>query len=172
MFQQTELFKKCISIILISEGGFTLNPIDSGNWTGPNCTGELKGTKYGIAARFFPYLDIKNLTYQQARQIYFEKYYLPMNLSGIHDELSVLQIFDFGINAGKGNAIRTAQRIVNVRADGLIGLITTNAINHFNNFSTAYIQRRKEYYQKLVTQKPQYKIFLTGWLNRVDHTHF
>ena len=172
MIPYTELFKKCIEVILISEGGFTLNPVDSGNWTGPNCTGELKGTKYGIAARFFPHLDIKNLTVEQARRIYFEKYYLRMNLQGIHDELAVLQMFDFGINAGKGIAIRTAQRIVNVKADGLCGQITTEAINHFPNFSAAYIQRRLEYYKKLVDQKPQYKIFYKGWTNRVFHTHF
>ena len=172
MIPYTELFKKCIEIILVSEGGFTLNPIDSGNWTGPNCTGQLKGTKYGIAARFFPYLDIKNLTVEKARRIYFEKYYLPMNLQGIHDELAVLHIFDFGINAGKGIAIRTAQRIVNVKSDGLCGPMTTKAINDFPNFSSAYIQRRLEYYKKLVEQKPQYKIFLKGWTNRVFNTHF
>lgn len=172
MLQQTELFKKCISIILTSEGGFTLNPVDSGNWTQPNCTGILKGTKYGIAARFFPNLDIKNLTLNQARQIYFEKYYLPMNLEGIHDELSVLHIFDFGINAGKGIAIRTAQRIVNVRPDGLVGAFTTKAINNFPNFSSAYISKRLEYYKNLVIQKPRYKIFLKGWINRVNNTHF
>ena len=172
MITQTELFKKCISVILISEGGFTLNPIDSGNWTGPNCTGELKGTKYGIAARFFPYLDIKNLTLNQARQIYFEKYYLPMNLEGIHDQFAILHIFDFGINAGKGIAIRTAQRIVGAKADGIMGKMTTEAINKFHNFSTAYIMKRKEYYVNLVNQKPQYKIFLKGWLNRVEKTKF
>ena len=48
--------KKVISVVLLNEGGFQKHPKDPGNWTGPNCTGELIGTKYGIAARYFHHL--------------------------------------------------------------------------------------------------------------------
>jgi lysozyme family protein len=46
-----DLFEKCITVVLLHEGGYVNNPSDYG--------GE---TKYGIAKRFFPQEDIKNLT--------------------------------------------------------------------------------------------------------------
>ncbi len=52
------------------EGKFTDNPKDDGNWTGgKQGRGELKGTKYGIAAKSYPHLDIKNLTLDEATAI-------------------------------------------------------------------------------------------------------
>ena len=52
-------FDSAFTIILGSEGGYVNDPRDSG--------GE---TKYGIAKKFYPNLDIKNLTVEQAKAIY------------------------------------------------------------------------------------------------------
>jgi lysozyme family protein len=53
------------------EGGFTLNPKDSGNWTGGKIgVGELKGSNFGISAAAYPKLDIKNLTREKVRPLY------------------------------------------------------------------------------------------------------
>jgi len=57
-------------------GGWTINPNDPGNWTGGRKgVGQLKGTKYGIAANTYPDLDIKNLTLEQADAIYIRDYW-------------------------------------------------------------------------------------------------
>lgn len=57
-------------------GGWTINPNDPGNWTGgKRGVGQLKGTKYGIAANTYPNLDIKNLTMAQADAIYVRDYW-------------------------------------------------------------------------------------------------
>lgn len=57
-------------------GGWTINPNDPGNWTGGRKgVGQLKGTKYGIAANTYPHLDIKNLTMAQADAIYIRDYW-------------------------------------------------------------------------------------------------
>lgn len=57
-------------------GGWTINPNDPGNWTGgKKGVGELKGTKWGIAANTYPNLDIKNLTREQADAIYLRDYW-------------------------------------------------------------------------------------------------
>ena len=59
------------------EGNYTDNPEDHGNWTGgKKGVGELKGTKYGISAASYPHLDIRNLTMQQADDIYYRDYWL------------------------------------------------------------------------------------------------
>lgn len=58
------------------EGDYSDTPEDHGNWTGGRKgVGELKGTKYGISAGSYPHLDIRNLTMQQADDIYFRDYW-------------------------------------------------------------------------------------------------
>lgn len=58
------------------DGGWTINPNDPGNWTGGRKgVGQLKGTKYGIAANTYPDLDIKNLTREAADIIYVRDYW-------------------------------------------------------------------------------------------------
>jgi len=168
----TKLFDKCIDVVLMHEGGFTDNPNDLGNWIGGYKTGKLVGTKYGIAARFFPWIDIPNLTTEGAKAIFYWFYWRRMDLDGINDEFAVLHIFDFGVNAGKRRAVRTAQRLVGVRADGVMGPITKRAINHYRgNFGVDYKHARREYYKYIATKRDNH-IFLRGWLRRVDKTKF
>jgi len=182
-----EFSKKCISAVLLNEGGFQKIPSDPGNWTGPNCTGELIGTKYGIAARYFYQLyDIPNLTLQDAIEIYYAFWWLKMKLWGINDDELVLQVFDFGVNAGKSRSIRTLQRVVGCTPDGICGPITKGRTNLFrpiikvengNEITyTAYDlfkSARKAYYIDLANRKPQMKDpWLNVWLNRIEHTHF
>lgn len=155
------LFAKCIGVVLKHEGGYVNDPDDWG--------GE---TKYGIAKRFFPDEDIKNLTIERAKHLYFRYYWIPMNLEGICREASALEIFDFGVNAGKRRAIRTAQRICGVTPDGHVGPVTTNAINNYDgDFVQDYKHSRRVYYEYIATKRNNHK-FLNGWLNRVDSTHF
>jgi lysozyme family protein len=176
------LFEKCISIILKNEGGFQNDPADIGNFT---VNGVLRGTKYGISARIFPNLDIKNLTEDQAKNIYFKYYWQPMNLEGIKDELLTLHIFDHAINCGKGTAIRMIQRLVETKADGIIGPVTKLAINEYKPISRVvngygllstlaehYIYARYCYYSELVIRRPMAKRYLKGWHNRIEKTHF
>ena len=166
------LFSKCIPVILKHEGGYQNNPNDLGNWVGGYKTGKLVGTKYGIAARFFPDEDIPNLSEERAKQLYFRYYWIPMNLDGICREASALEIFDFGVNAGKRRAIRTAQRICGVTADGVVGPVTTNAINNYDgDFVQDYKHSRRVYYEWIAEKRDNYE-FLQGWLNRVDNTKF
>lgn len=163
------LASKCIEVILKNEGGFQNNPNDTGNYV----NGILVGTKYGIAAKYFPNEDIPNLTIERAKEIYFKKYWKPLKLEEVISNETCLQIFDMAVNAGKSRAVKLAQKLVGVPADGKMGPITRNAINIYSpNFTEAYKLKRKEYYTRLSDRKPSYKVFLKGWLRRVDHTKF
>lgn len=127
----------------------------------------------GIAKKFYPELDIKNLTRDQAVAIYFRDYWTPMNLQEIYNENLVLQIFDMGVNAGIRRAIAIMQRIVGVAADGIIGPITEAAINvSEDNLVELYKQERRKYYRALARRKPELAVFLKGWLRRVDECKF
>lgn len=64
---------------MVWEGGATVSKIrsDPGNWTGNRVgIGQLKGTKWGVAAGSHPTLDIAALTPEAASKI-FELQYWP-----------------------------------------------------------------------------------------------
>ena len=168
-----DLFNKFIAVILKNEGGYVNHPADPG--------GE---TRYGIAKRFFPNEDIKNLTISRARELYYSHFWKPMKLEGINDEELALHIFDFGVNAGRGRSVKLIQGIVGAKPiDGICGPITKGRINSFtpidkccNEKAISYSaldlfkEGRVHYYKNLANRKPELKVFLKGWLNRVDHT--
>lgn len=177
-----ELFNRCIEIVLKSEGSYQCDPVDIGNY---DSYGNLIGTNFGISARLFPDIDIKNLTREQAKDIYYQHYWLPMNLRGIDSDDLILHLFDHGINAGKRTAIRMIQRIVNVKTDGIIGINTVYRINSFGNvyrvidgygllttIAEHYIYARRCYYSDLVSRRPATQKYLKGWYNRIQNTHF
>ena len=69
-----------LPITLTYEGGEKVSLVraDPGNWTdGKVGVGELKGTKYGIAASAHPTLDIAGLTLPAAEAIYEREYWTP-----------------------------------------------------------------------------------------------
>ena len=206
------LFDRCIEVVLKTEGKYQCDPDDIGNWIRDDGgrynnylsakkkkdfdladqivseakeLGILKGTKYGIAARYFPDLDIKNLTIEQAKEIYYKSFWKPMNLEGINDELLVLHVFDHGVNAGKKTSIRMLQRIIEVKDDGVCGSKTTIAANTLvlrqkviegygllRTLCDYFIYERRRYYANLTMRRPVTKKYLSGWYNRVTKCRF
>jgi lysozyme family protein len=87
-----------------SEGGFTLDPKDKGNWTGGKVgVGELKGTKYGISAAAYPKLDIRNLTLQQAGEIYRAEYWNAVGGDSLPSGVDYT-VMDAAVNSGTSRA--------------------------------------------------------------------
>ena len=154
-------FDKAIKVILRHEGGYVNDPDDPG--------GE---TKFGISKRAFPDVDIKNLTEDQAKKIYFDEYWKPLNLHLLQNKELALHVFDHGVNAGKHTAVRMLQEILECKKDGVLGPVTAKAANDNNEIVEKYIQRRIRYYLEIATRRPRLKKFLRGWLNRVESTNF
>ena len=156
---------RCVYPVLLNEGGYQCDPNDNGNWS----KGKLIGTKYGISARSFPDEDIKNLTVFRAMELYHSFFWEKMKLDLVNVHAAV-HILDFGINAGRGTAIRKAQRLVGVEDDGKMGPITANAINLDDNFVKNYKHARIVYYTYLADKYPRYKKYLKEWTKRVKKT--
>jgi len=97
-------YPDCRAFVRKYEGGFSNIRSDPGNWTGGKVgSGQLKGTKYGIAANSHPNLDIANLTMEQADAIFKTEYWdtiggdaMPMGVD--------LVSFDVSVNSGSGKA--------------------------------------------------------------------
>ena len=150
-------FNEIIEKVLEHEGGYVNDPTDLG--------GE---TKYGITKRFYPDVDIKNLTTEQAKEIYKKDYWdknkvesLPQNLWHIY--------FDMCVNMGKRTAVKVLQRAANNRGkdlevDGGLGPKTIEALNGVELDRVRAF--RVKYYVDLITAKPEQEKFYLGWFRR------
>jgi lysozyme family protein len=128
--------------ILNVEGGYVDDPNDPG--------GE---TKYGISKKSFPRLDIKNLTIEQALDIYRSVYWQPLALDNLNFALGFV-VFDCAILCGAGwaaNALKEAYHEV--------GNLSSNQ----DLLAMNLISQRIKYH----TQDPNFHHFGQGWLNRV-----
>ena len=145
-----------IDFILRHEGGYVNDSDDPG--------GE---TKFGISKRSYPNLDIKNITKQQATEIYERDFYNKVR----GDDLPVwlaLMVTDFAVNAGIKPAVAILQRLVNETDDGIMGKKTIAACKSkaSRTLRQQYTTGREAYYAALVARKPTMKKFLNGWKNR------
>ncbi|MCT7475963.1 hypothetical protein N5V81_13350 [Escherichia coli] len=144
---------------------------------------ELTAREYGYKG------DMRDLSLETALDIYNKLWWQRMRLDQIM-KMNVLladRMFDFGINAGRGNCIKSLQRILNVlnrqgklyddiEADGGIGPRTLTALEGFikargeeglnrlmfANLSSGSVTTRKSVKGVRIT-----KSFTYGWYGRV-----
>ncbi len=158
-------FEQAFDRLIGHEGKFTDDKNDRGNWTtGIIGKGILKGTKYGISAMTYPDFDIKNLTLDQAKEIYKRDWWDKLNADNL-DPAIVFQVWDFAINAGMGTAKRKLQKSVGMAEDGIIGPLTIKAIQKadLNDVLMKFNAERLNHYTSLSTW-PRYG---KGWTLRV-----
>jgi lysozyme family protein len=141
-------FLKAFEYLMYHEGGYSNDHNDAG--------GE---TKFGISKRSYPNLDIKNLTRDQACQIYFVDFWMKCKCENLEDENIATKFFDLAVHAGIPQAVRLIQRALRaagypVIEDGLIGPITLAAINKsdptdllaaLKSESAGYVRREVDY---------------------------
>jgi lysozyme family protein len=126
-------------------------------------------TKYGISQAAYPTLDIRNLTEQQARDIYKRDYWDRIGGDAIQSQLVAEDIFDTAVNMGIRTASRIAQLCADVSpADGVIGGNSVDAINAINEhqFLAAYKLSKIARYTDICNRDRSQTKFLLGWINR------
>lgn len=147
------------------EGKFQANPKDRGNWTsGQVGVGQLKGTKWGLAAMTYPDLDIANITLEQAKEIYYNDWWLKLKMERWPNVMKY-QMFDAAFNHGTGRANQFIQFSVRVKEDGIIGPKTVTAVNMTdpNDIVMRFLAKRLRYFTEVKT----WKEFSKGWSLRV-----
>jgi len=160
-------FNRLVEKLIVLEGGYVNNHADAG--------GE---TKYGISKRSYPNVDIKNLSTQQAADIYYDDFWVKNNLDKIEDYDLAWAIFKavvvtnplrvISILQAENNAINLKQLAI----DGKLGVKTLETINQLSPqwagvLKNLFEYRLSQYYTCLVLKDNSQKIFLLGWLNRV-----
>lgn len=147
------MFDTLIDRVLSNEGGYVFNAQDPG--------GE---TKFGIAKRSYPDVDIKNLTRGQAIEIYRRDFWLRVSGDQLPSAFA-FQALDAAVNHGIGNAVRWMQRAAGVADDGVIGPMTIAAVQAASpaDLVLLFLAERLSFYTKLKT----FDEFGRGWSNRI-----
>jgi lysozyme family protein len=158
----TTNFNKCLAIVFTEEGGYTNDPNDPGGPTNFGITiADLKEWR----GRDVTPDDVKNMTKDEAREIYRSKYWNPMQCGDLPDGLD-LEVFDFGVNAGTRTSIKKLQDVLGVKDDGSIGPITMAAckVADPRTVIQGFSARRLDYYRSLAG----FAHFGVGWTNRTN----
>ena len=150
-------FDEIIEKVLEHEGGYVNDPKDLG--------GE---TKYGITKRFYPELNIKELTIEKAKQIYKDDYWDKNRVESLPQELWHI-FFDMCVNMGRRTAVKVLQRAAvnrgkDIEVDGGLGPMTIKALKGVEvDRVRAY---RVKFYVDLITSRPEQEKFFLGWFRR------
>jgi lysozyme family protein len=126
-------FEKAFQFTIGAEGNYSNDPQDPG--------GE---TKFGISKRSYPSLDIKNLTLDQAKQIYLVDYWGKMGCDDLPFLLDIFA-FDASVNQGVGAAKKLIEK---------------------SQSPCQFLVERIGYYVDLAERSENAKKYFRGWINR------
>lgn len=147
------LVKEWILRTLDHEGGYSNDPIDPG--------GE---TKYGISKRQYPNLSIKDLTIEEAADIYIKDYLEPLNWGLYHQGVGY-QLFDVAVHSGIKQAIQLLQKAISVKPDGVIGPVTIRRLDALSESDVIMLLLAARI--DFLTDLPTWSRFGKGWMKRM-----
>lgn len=149
---------KCV---LAHEGGYSNHPADPG---GP--------TKFGITIYDYrKYVkpdataaDVKAMKVEAAKRIYRAKYWDAQACDELPAGIDYV-VFDYGVNSGIGRSKKVLQRVVGVKADGVLGPQTMDAVARSDPKAViaAICDERLRFLKRLRT----WPVFGKGWGQRV-----
>jgi len=151
------VFEKSFQEVMLSEGGYVNDPNDPG--------GE---TKYGVSKRAYPNLDIKNLTLDQAREIYKRDYWDKCSCDNLPEGVAVMAA-DFAYNSGVSRAVKMLQRCCGTTETGKVNMDTMTRIQAetTETLMLNYKKTRLNFLQSLKT----WSRYGRGWTKRVERNY-
>lgn len=176
-------FELAFDYVLKNEGGLSTNPNDAGGIT-----------NHGISLRFLRHLEtrslrdyqifddpvddetIKNLTIDQAADIYHGEFWSKARFGEIESQRVCNYLFDAAVNMGIAPAIKCVQRAIwswyhnrhDFVSDGILGNETLHLINSASPepLLAALRSERAGKYRVIAVSNANQEPNLDGWLNR------
>lgn len=151
-------------------------------WEGGLCEDKYDAggiTNYGVSLRFLQNIDptatrddIINMTKERGKELFHEHFWNRCKCYEMPNKIA-FAMYDTAVNVGCKQAVKFLQRALSdpaVQVDGLIGPITLNATRKYyaSDIVRNLLIEREEFYKNLAKNKPTQKVFLKGWLNRVN----
>jgi lysozyme family protein len=112
--------------------------------------------------------DLRAMPRPTAERIYRERYWDAIKGDSLPPGID-LMVFDHGVNAGTGRAVKMLQRLLGVSEDGQVGPLTHAAVwdTDVEILIDRYLQARLSYYQSL----PGFARYGKGWNARAESVY-
>lgn len=156
--------------LLRLEGGYAWHPEDKG---GPTCCGitlKVYQQYYGEGKTKEELRDIK---YGEFCHIMKDGYWDKVKGDKIDNQSLAELMADWCVNSGL-SAVRKMQEIIGCKPDGIVGPITLSLIN--SSDAESLFERiwnaRHQHYINIVKRSPSQKVFMNGWMNRLNSFKF
>lgn len=159
-------FDTALEKVLEREGGYTNHPADRGGATNMGILQRVYND--WLHGRGMPWKDVRNLTRDEAREIYLANYWKPSRADELPEQVRGIH-FDSAVNHGLNRAAKLLQNAAGVEADGNIGPVTLAAIARMapDLLLARYIAERYRFYGAIVNRDRSQLAFIVGWLNRM-----
>jgi lysozyme family protein len=126
-------------------------------------------TKFGVARNANPDLNITRLTWDQAKAVYYVRYWLAGKCEQLPGRVAVLH-FDGCVNHGIKRANMFLQRAAGVSPDGIVGPVTIAKVKQLNPITLcqSICNQREQFYRQIVQNNSSQAKYLNGWLRRIN----
>lgn len=145
-------FDNAFATVVGLEGKETDDPTDPGG-----------RTKFGLSQRDNPDLDFNNLTIDQAKVRYLERYWQPIGCTDLPPYAALL-MFDCSVNQGQEVALHFMQSACDLKADGELGPKTRAAFATVRPIDLAQFMALRACRYAVTKNFDKYG---HGWLNRL-----
>ena len=160
-------FADSLPFVLRWEGGYVDHPNDPDGATNKGVTQRVYDrwrSRQGLPER-----DVRQITDAEVHAIYEQNYWLASGCDALPADLRLVH-FDTAVNMGIGRSVRILQGVLGCSVDGDFGPRTRAAATGCDPAAAlaAYCDEREAYYRRLAERKPKFRVFLEGWLNRLN----
>ena len=157
-------FEQSLELILKYEGLYSNHKDDTG---GATMRGITQGVYEDWVDRPVTVDEMKTLTVKDVAPIYKKNYWDKCKCDELPSGVNFCT-FDMAINAGTRRGVKTLQKVVGTRQDGIIGPVTIEAVNSIKPsiIINKYTEERENFYRSLSV----FPTFGKGWLRRNAET--
>jgi lysozyme family protein len=162
-------FARCLDHVFAHEGGYADHPRDPGGATNFGITHKTLARWRRVSPWWkLPKAEVQKLPREEAGRIYRSAYWTPVHGSELPAGLD-LALFDYAVNSGPVRAVKALQAALKVKADGVVGPLTLDALKArvaaagVTGLIVALCDGRIGFLQRLAT----FAVFGKGWTRRV-----
>lgn len=163
-------FKHYAPKLIECEGGFVDHPEDKG---GPTNLGITLNTYRQYCGEDKTVKDLRNMSYGTWQNIMKDMYWDKCLADRIDNQAVAEITVDWCINSGMVG-LKKVQEIAGCKPDGVAGAKTLAAINGADqeDLFNRIVAARRQFYHNIVKRNPSQKVFINGWMNRLDKFKF
>lgn len=160
-------YKQLVPIVKKFEGGMSNHPNDKGGCTNSGVTIATYRFHFGKNKTCS---DLKKMTNEEWNYIFKQCYWDKWKADSINNQSIANLVVDWYWTSGVWG-IKYVQRILGVADDGKVGNITISALNNYKSQKDLFGKiwaRRKKHFDDIVKKNPSQKVFINGWINRLN----